>query len=431
MRLSSVPAVVASLAVSFATVEGGCPDLIDFTQTGTHCDGPCRVQSAGFGTKETMRGSFWAFGFGDPVVGAGVDNGSYSFEDWSRLFTAGIRLGGNWNTVEADSCIDNRIAPGQTDEILVIALSDLDLFGTAGSFGALAVARGSSLSPDFDLAGDLQQQIVLRPIPVPKKTGVEWEGGGSWTVEYTTPRPEEIALGFHGDGTLEVDDVILGFRLHQYRSSSYEVPTDLDRDAWIPVTDVLPVSGSPLHVYEECDDDFSRPWVHYAYSIAFESGFETEYVSHPSARSKICDPPVSDYDLDGAWEGIYPDDCPGSTSLCPMFDPLRYFAAPEVYDGWDTAGGGVDDVGPTLGFHHLGNTTKLSWRGLAYAPFYSLAREDPGEVGSCVVLPAEIPNDRDLDEPDPGFHFRYLARAGNRSWGQDSTGAEREVPCAE
>ena len=61
----------------------------DFGQLLPNCNGGyCYVVSPGLHTSETLAGTFWSFGSGNPAVGTGTDSGGWSLERYETELAA-------------------------------------------------------------------------------------------------------------------------------------------------------------------------------------------------------------------------------------------------------------------------------------------------------------------------------------------------------
>ena len=140
--------------------------------------------------------------------------------------------------------------------------------------------------------------------------------------------------------------------------------------------------------------------------------------------------PQVDYDADGH----------GSACDCTDTDAAVFPGAVEVNDGADNqcpdepGHGAVDETSGDSGFHAPGDTTSYSWPAQAGAEGYEVARARSADfTASCMTWTVAEPSFTDVAEPPPGSVFYYLNRpvsphAG--SWGFDSAGVERTVPCS-
>jgi len=140
-------------------------------------------------------------------------------------------------------------------------------------------------------------------------------------------------------------------------------------------------------------------------------------------------PTQQDHDEDGA----------GDHCDCAFDDPTTYPGAPEANDGVDNQCPGdpgygmVDEISGSFGFFDPADPTVLSWPAQEGAQLYQVIRSDTADFASgCTLFPAASATTFvDASVPPAGGHA-YLVRATRPhlgSWGGDSTGAERSVPC--
>jgi len=146
----------------------------------------------------------------------------------------------------------------------------------------------------------------------------------------------------------------------------------------------------------------------------------------------VSNPDQADGDFDGA----------GSACDCDDSNAAVYPGAEEVNDGvdnqcpGDSGFGFVDEIGGTAGFFDADDRNVFSWPEQAGAVRYDVARARSADLTDHCTLFANIV-DPELNDPVPvlpGEVHYYLVRAGfpfTGSWGGDSSGAERIVPCAE
>jgi hypothetical protein len=135
-----------------------------------------------------------------------------------------------------------------------------------------------------------------------------------------------------------------------------------------------------------------------------------------------------------------PVTCPHGGGDCDDADPSIYPEAPEVNDGLDNQCPGdpghgiVDETSGNSGFHNAGDEDEYSWEAQAGATDYEVVRSSQPDFSSgCGFLTTPgtaIPT----DTPPAGIVHFYLNRpiapfVG--SWGQDSSGQERQPACAE
>jgi N-acetylneuraminic acid mutarotase len=166
-----------------------------------------------------------------------------------------------------------------------------------------------------------------------------------------------------------------------------------------------------------------------------------------------CSVPIAvwrDSDGDGYGDPAEPADswtCASPTGYvtnagdCADADPDTYSSAPEVNDGQDNqcrgdAGYGVVDElsGPT-GFCDAADKDRFCWEAQTGAAAYQVARaSEPDFTQACTVFPDTAATYILDHDPVPPADVRfYLVRPrlpNPGSWGQASSGQERNVPCA-
>jgi hypothetical protein len=164
-------------------------------------------------------------------------------------------------------------------------------------------------------------------------------------------------------------------------------------------------------------------------------------------------PFVEDHDSDGLCAEL--DNCPfdanpgqangdgdpaGTACDCDDTDPATYPGAEEVNDGVDNqcpgaAGYGVtDETSSESGFYNPDDKNEYSWPAQPGAIRYEVARADTADFSIGCTMFGPFPQTFLVDvEPVLAGEIRYYM---NRSfipnlgsWGQDSAGVERAVPC--
>jgi hypothetical protein len=158
---------------------------------------------------------------------------------------------------------------------------------------------------------------------------------------------------------------------------------------------------------------------------------------------------VEDHDLDG--HCAEDDNCPfdanpdqanvdgdpaGTACDCDDTDASTYFGADELNDGTDNnCNDLVDEITGQTGFFDPNNKDVYSWEAQVGAGRYQVVRGDkPDFSGTCTTFNnIGTPSLNDPTQPAAGGMLCYLVRpklpnAG--SWGTDSAGVERAIPCA-
>ncbi len=308
-----------------------CWSPVDFGQFDANCGGDyCYVVSPGTNTAASLSASFWAFSVGNPAVGYGADNGSWTSDAWllpwesSRLY-----LQGDWSQdAGIDGCIAGIVAPGKPAEIMLVSFGDQSVNGAVGYFALAAARRVATGWPQFDFTfvagGGVARDIDLVELPRPTATG-----GTGCSLQIKGPTLASLMAGFYADTSLSAGEAIVGYRLYSIDPDVY--PRTRARSiGWAPVTGVVPL-GSTTTVGSS-----RYPHLPFAYALVFDSGFESAYLS--SEVSIIC----RCYDFDG--DGFSPDiECNPDFWDCDDHDPSVHPLATEICDGKDNNCNGQAD----------------------------------------------------------------------------------------
>lgn len=292
--LSATLITAAALAARPAHASCIIPNFFSSGYSYVYTDGCGGSTCGALNTSVTddLLGSFWALGDGDPVVGAGIDNGSVAaLGGWFYIypgypatinfqFLAGIGL---------DGCV---LAAADNRRCLGFALNDINPSSGDGAF-ALITALPNELG-NYDLSQ--RGNITLVPIPRPVITGsASTTNGGRITVQ--GPSAATLAAGLYLDsGCSEFlggspVEWVRGYRVY-LRETEIESAPPVERATadWTALTDVVPL-GNPVTVTVECSAGAADQWL--AIGLAFESDFESAYVSGPSTRI-ACGPNLAD-----------------------------------------------------------------------------------------------------------------------------------------
>jgi len=293
------------------------------------------VISPGGNTPATIEGSFWALGFGDPAIGAGVDNGGWDDDEtgaggssgWLRRTTANYLAGAWSSSAEIDGCIDGRIAPGKSGEVMLVALSDSD--AARGYFAVAGVARSAQGSFfDFTFPG---QDLALVPIPPPSVVGASRTGQHAVQARIRGPLLASVVSGFRGDGSIAASEAILGFRIYKHAAAPDPIPPDRMGPGWVPASASAPL-GETVTISVDCG---CHENAYLATSLVLDGGFETRHLSQVIPIT--CSPPLCEYwpwpDFDG--DGYTLDPCCGLGLDCDDGNPDVHPGATEVCNGID------------------------------------------------------------------------------------------------
>ncbi len=242
------------------------------------------------------QGSFWALGWGDPLPGAGHDNGAFpahrpgTWDGW--LVGAGntgilAYLFGEWVDPRVDGCV--MLPPVPQPAKVVVALSD----GTpwTGLFNVSCAAWRPWWS--FDFAISLRDDIRLVPIPRIVESRCSRDGG---TVSYTLSHRPLVGGVQPGDCGTETP-LVTGYRVY-WRAvpRGATPPAGRERGLWDLLAGPFPLdtNGTGSLPYMADDD------VYFATSLVFDSGFETAHVSESTFTSQ-CAPILADPPSNNIW----------------------------------------------------------------------------------------------------------------------------------
>jgi len=398
----------------------------EFGQYFPNCNGGyCYVVSPGQHTSQTLAGSFWSFGTGRATVGQGDDNGGLPLDHWLRSSGSNLYLLGNWgDSPGIDGCVTGHVAPGKTAEIMVASVSDEST--GVGFFAVASARRATGAFPEFDFTfvdgGGVAQDIVLREIPRAHVVSIY-----PTTLQFVAPALSDISPGIYG--VLTPEETVKGYRIYTRTTSPGSLKIS---DGWSPISGILPLNQGFSYALPSCPPTGR---IHFGYTLVFDGDFETAHVGrYISWFCRYCEFNDADHDgysvlsIDSDGE-CCPDpsvcnDCndldasihPGATELCNHVD--------------DNCNGAVDDdialPGPVaaLQLEKQPGATRLEWPPLAVATGYDVVRGDLTELavsgGSysaatrvCVANDVTLSHADDSENPDPGYGFWYLLRAGN------------------
>ncbi len=274
-RLALVVTVAVVAVAAMQPAGAACPLPALINQNGA--DGTYgSIGSPGVGTVASLKGNFWACGFGNPT-GAGADNGTWPSSSW--LAGAPPYLNGDWGgDVGIDGCATTPpvTQPGKT----VVALSDTDATGTDGYFMVACATKNASA--DFKFQDVIPG--VLQMVPIPKTTIVASARAGT-SVNLTLNHAAASGGVYGGDcvGTPgnACSSLLRGYKIY-YSVVPRNAPAPSARDlaAWLPLTNETAIgtnsAGSVACPAVGSITDFDA---YLATSLVFDSGFETGYVS--------------------------------------------------------------------------------------------------------------------------------------------------------
>jgi hypothetical protein len=391
------------------------------------------ITSDGMFTAESLTGSFWAFGFGNPAPNAGTDNGAFGDENWIVSYissSGGQSLFGSWSQSSAiDGCIEGKIAPGKTSEIMIVMLSDR-LGGYYSSlFAIAAVARHADESPPFDFSAGIGRDIRLWPISKPLIDSSVQVGAHTIQLVVQGPTVSWLENGFYSDGSVSLPEVVVGYRLYfQPYTFGTSFPDIRRESGWTPITGTVPIGQlSTLNI------DCTRVYEYLALSLVYENGVESPYLSNNSTTIK-CEMCQGDADADGRTHDARCGDVD-----CDDTDAHTYGGAIEINDGKDNqcpgdSGFGIaDEIDGLGGFATPGDKAALSWPEQSRATGYQIGRSiDPTFTQGCASFLSASPAIVDPQSPPANAAFFYVIRATAPhlgSWGKTSAGNERQTVC--
>jgi len=293
------------------------------------------VVSPGGNTPQSIESTFWALGYGDPTVGAGADNGGWedtepvggASQGWLRRTTVNY-LAGDWSSsTEIDGCIEGRIAPGHSREVMAVAFTDAESW--TGHFAVAAVERADWSFFDFTFPG---QDIALVPIPRPSVVTASRTGQHEVQAQVRGPTLQEVAAGVYSDGTVAASEVVSGFRLYKHPAGGpYPPPPDRSETGWTSASAITPL-GQTVTITVDCG---CHSQAYLATSLVFDGGFETRHLSQ--VLWLTCSPPLCEYwpwpDFDE--DGYTLDPCCGLGLDCDDANPEVHPGATEVCNGID------------------------------------------------------------------------------------------------
>ena len=357
-------------------------------------------------------GVFWALGTGDPRIGHGDDNGSWSPSGWTKhavFYDPGYNYYyPAWMTVPdgspelpgsdpdwsdaSDGCVLNAGPTTGFDGTECTAVLLADHWADSGYFALMTASIGAL--QDFAFPVSSSNPIVLRQVPEPIHQSYDplnpFDPWSCSRVQVVVPAIPSDALYLEpacGDA------VILGYKVYgQCVQRGAMPPTDRSRDDGNPQTGWELVAGGELPTGEPLPPGqstrvelgcsaFPEQDGYLALSLVFDSGFELPFLSANAPRISCC----RDDDRDG--NCLYGNHLPGD---CDDTNPEINWLADDIPgDGIDQDCNGVDSTtcfadNDRDGF---GGTTTL------------VALD-----GSCDAISGEVTNSDDCDDDNAATH---------------------------
>ena len=424
-------------------VEGACtapaPDLGQFNP---NCNGGyCYVVSPGLHTSETLAGTFWSFGSGNPAVGTGTDSGGWSLGNWLLPEGSKLWLGGNWSaSATIDGCIIGTTAPGKPAEIMVTLISD-----EASGMGFFAVAsarRVVNAFPEFDFTfvagGGLARDINLVEIPRARILSVTRPD----TYQFGGVMLSQVSPGIYGDGSLAPQEVAKGYRIY----TRLQTPTSLKTSAgWSAISGIVPLDQD-VSLNVPCPATTGEFYV--GSTLVFDGDFES---AHVGRYIRIVCNHCARYDQDGdGWFqfGGLPECCQDPFCDCNDSNPNVHPEALEVCNGIDdNCDGSIDNAilpgsVASLALEKQPGTTRIEWPPLPVATRYDVVRGDlttllltggsySAATKACAANNITVARVDDAEDPEPGgYGLWYLIRAANCTGvgSYDTPGASQAAP---
>lgn len=248
---------------------------------------------------DQLTGFFWGVGVGDPTLGVGADNGTWSALDWLGPLSPGY--GAYINTTWAastgiDTCID---VQGPIDQrCQVTFFQDVDVNTGAGLFALMS-------TPSDPTSGDFLLTNGGNPINMAPQEGMAILSSSRANFEsvdlmLSGPTAEGLAAGSYlsdaaacqGTGAGGVaNGLIVGYRVvTQVLPRGSAPPSDFHAAMWSPASQDTAI-GSPAAANVPCASGDSD--VYTSFQLLFDSGFASPIVSNTTTRIE-CGPNVAE-----------------------------------------------------------------------------------------------------------------------------------------
>lgn len=310
---TSTLAVLGVLLLASPSAQAICANPVSFAQgTGGYGCGAtgaayCYIYSGGTADVTAIQGDFWSLTFGDPVVGAGSDDGNwvnggvktYQGPGWlTQYYAPPAAYGWNMQTnnqwakdTAIDGCIEGQLPPGHTSEVMVAMWSDQASDGSTAFWGAIAVERVGAASPQFDFSTP-GEQFTLVEVPNVSIVGSRIIDAANIEVDIQCP---DLSPGFRSpDGTTALSEVVQGCAIFRQQLGEGAVGPggagSRDTDAgWTDLATVIPNGAVGSVTLSGCDVNSSN---YLGIAVAFDSGFKTEFVG-PNSNRVDCGPDIA------------------------------------------------------------------------------------------------------------------------------------------
>jgi hypothetical protein len=379
-------------------------------QYATYCPFPDPYPPYPVTVSWSFTGAFWALGYGNPAIGAGIDNGDFEARyctygggcfGWvNNSFCYSPQLYGDWHYYGygLDGCIAD--VPGEA--CMAVLLTDGGVSTEWDGHFALLTRKEDANGDFFFDEPPGSANIVLSPIPQPNIVASARTGPTTIEVTVPGPQPASLAAGLYLDGDCG-DSPIDAYRIVS-QSVPHGVTPPADRrlpSGWELSSPTMMGDSTSLSLV--CAEDAD---IYLATSLIADlesaGGFETQHVSGNSA-ALCCGPDVPDLDSDAF--------C-ADTNDCDDSDGNIWFIPGEVRS-------------LHLSHDQERGTTSLSWTSPAEpggAPLtvaYDTLRSDSADdfIGSAICVESNDATDTIAEDttgnPSAGAVFYYLIRAEN------------------
>ncbi len=385
VRYWLIPVIWLTLGV--APTRAACPETVTFSSITTSAVSYIYTPGIPVGSESGIRGStvsrffegsFWALGAGDPLTGAGIDNGTFPLLDvagdpdsgWSYIYpNYPAMILGTWSDAGVDGCIEDAPEP----RCMVGLLTDVDPVEEQMVF-AIVTGVLEEDHVNFILADEAP--IVLAPWAKPTILSARAAGGGLLDVTVMVEGPENYRYGDRADCD---EEILLGYRIHELERSTGGSPPEAPSAVqdWFPSASPsgsrgeLREFGVPQTVRVGCSQVApGGRWLYLSTTLEFESGYSTAYVGPVSTSIAVgceyatgCGPGQVDgdedhfcaaADCDDANDAVYPgaaqvcdgwnNDC--GSSVWPDLDGTN--ESDVDGDGQSECGGDCDETRPTV-----------------------------------------------------------------------------------